>query len=180
MSAVRHAPMLPMLLATLIGIAGPVLASDRASSHLKEMTLTLPDDGWTVTANGLDDEGDPEFEANRDGQVELTLGELATLPLVTADAGDMLDEYESLLGQAFDRIERQKGLPKDIRAPKGFTCRAYRNVFMAGDTPDSVDLTCYAPYRGGTRTLLAEIKDSAGTEHRRALQRALDAIRLED
>lgn len=171
----------PRILALSLALAAlPAFGADLASSHLKRTQLTLPDDGWAVTANGLDGDGDPEFEANRDGQVELTLGELATLPLVTAAADDMLDSYEELLGQTFESLERQKGLPKGIRAPKGFTCRAYRTVFMAGDTPDSVDLACYAPYRGGTRTLLAEIKDEAGARDRQALQRAFDAIRLVD
>lgn len=155
-------------------------AAGHSSTALARTSITLPDGGWDVTANGLDDDGDPAFEANRDGQVEITLGEVSSIPLVTGAASDMLDNYEAYLREAFERLDRQKSLPKGIRAPKGYDCRAYRSVFMAGDAPDSVDLMCYAPYRGGARTLMVEIKDAAKAEDRAALQRALDAIRLVD
>jgi len=155
-------------------------ANGRSSTALERTSITLSDSGWEVTANGLDGDGDPEFEANRDGQVEITLGEVSSIPLVTGVASDMLDNYEAYVREAFERLDRQKSLPKGTRAPKGYDCRAYRSVFMAGDEPDSVDLMCYAPFRGGARTLMVEIKDEATSEDRAALQRALDAIRLVD
>ena len=167
-----------LLLAPLVPTA--IAENPRHSTHLKRMSIELPAKTWEITANGLDSDEDPEFVANWHQQVEVSLGEVTSIPLIQGESEVMLDAYEDALKPVFEKMERQKSLPKGLRPPKGFDCRAYRSVMFSGDEADSTDLTCYAPYRGGARFMQAEIKDTAKAGDKAALQSALDAIRLID
>lgn len=173
-------PLNKLIIALLLSSSCAVsLAAEPAVTKDFEYTsLSLDAAAWRVENNGKDEDGDPEYLAHFDDMIEIDLGELATVPFITGDADDMLDAYEDNLKGVFHVFDRQKGLPKGVSAPKGFVCRAYRGAMFEGFEPDSTDITCYAPYRGGTRTLQIEIKDDAGAEHLKALQQAVDGIRL--
>ncbi|MBK8284197.1 MAG: hypothetical protein IPK97_04620 [Ahniella sp.] len=173
---------IPLLALSAVLLCAPVANAEKqqSSTHLKRMSIELPAKGWEVTANGLDSEEDPEFVANWHQQVEVSLGEVTSIPLIQGESVVMLDAYEDALKPVFEKMERQKALPKGLRPPAGFDCRAYRSVMFAGDEADSTDLTCYAPYRGGARFMQVEIKDTAKGVDKAALQSALNAIRLID
>lgn len=180
MFAFARNPLNRFIFSLILGSAVPVcVAADlEAAKDFEYTQLSLDPAVWEIENNGKDSDGDPEYLAHFDGTIELDLGELATIPFITGDPDDMLDAYEDNLKGVFHVLDRQKSLPKGFKAPRGFVCRAYRGALFESSPPDSTDLTCYAPYRGGTRTLQIAIKDGAKASHLQALQRAVDAIRL--
>ncbi|AVP99172.1 hypothetical protein C7S18_19255 [Ahniella affigens] len=161
-----------------LGAASALAAPVSLAKDFEYTTLSLDADRWDIETNGTDSDDDPEFIAHFDSKIELDLGELATIPFITGDPDDMLDAYESNLKGVFHIFDRQKRLPTGFTAPKGYTCRSYRGAMFEGSEPDSTDITCYAPYSGGARTMQIEIKDGSDDSHLKALQQAVDGIRL--
>jgi len=170
-------------------LLGPIVVSaddtasgsdDRRASGFSKTAITLPDATWRITANTPPGSLLPAFDANRRRMVMIRLGELNTGSAETPGADDMLDRYEASTRSLLAQFEREDALPADIGVPEGWTCRAYRTALSKSQVPDSVDLACYAPYPGGTRTLMVEIKNAATTEDRAALQQALLSIKLID
>lgn len=171
-------PLISFLLFAVFAQSSLAASEARHSTDLQRMQITLPAGDWQIEANGKDDEGDPEFEANWRDRIELDLGEVSSVPLITGEADAMLDHYEATMSSFFHELGKQARLPKNLRLPTAFTCRAYRSVLFKGDAADGTDLVCYAPYRGGARTMMIAIEDQAEAADWQALQDALDALKL--
>lgn len=162
-----------LMLPALIAAGGETLLRSKVLEHTQLHALKSE---WKVVTDKPDDDGDPEFELERE-HLEVSINETGTFPLVTIDADDAIKDYMGMMKNMLQAEPRD--WPEKIAKPDGSACVAFVAKLYAQENETlPLNITCYLPYRGGTAIVHGEIDPEANKEDHTRLSALLASIKL--